>query len=372
MKITSLFSKIMQALIAALFLSLMLPLAACSSPALEPTAVENPYPLAEPGPYAVGMVTFSAVDDSRAGREVSITLWYPTKATGDAASSIPMLNAVPDSSGAPYPLLLSSTKLARIFAPFLVSHGFTWASVDKIDYWNDYNEQIVSQPRDILFALDQAADHPPQGLEGIIDADHAGVMGYSFDGSNSWVMSGARIDPDFYLAQCADPASITEALQPNISDWGYCALAEPGAWDAFAAAAGEASTPSDDGLWQPLTDPRIRAAMPMAGDGWLLYGERGLAAVDRPILVIDASEDGVYGENALIFEHLGTPERTFITFLEQDHFMVLESEYQAKMAHFAVAFFGYHLQGREDYAPYFSQEFVDEQDGLAWGVINEQ
>ena len=33
-----------------------------------------------------------------------------------------------------------------------------------------------------------------------------------------------------------------------------------------------------------------------------------------------------------------------------------------------VAFFGYHLQGRDDYAEYFSEEFVAQHDDLAWGV----
>ena len=40
----------------------------------------------------------------------------------------------------------------------------------------------------------------------------------------------------------------------------------------------------------------------------------------------------------------------------------------ARMAHFAVAFFGYHLQEREDLAWYFSEEFVAQHDDLAWGV----
>jgi hypothetical protein len=38
------------------------------------------------------------------------------------------------------------------------------------------------------------------------------------------------------------------------------------------------------------------------------------------------------------------------------------------MKHFAIAFFGYHLQGRADYADYFSEEFVGQFKDLAWGV----
>jgi hypothetical protein len=47
---------------------------------------------------------------------------------------------------------------------------------------------------------------------------------------------------------------------------------------------------------------------------------------------------------------------------------MLNSPLRERMAHFAVAFFGYHLQGRADYAAYFSEKFVKQHDDLAWGV----
>lgn len=36
------------------------------------------------------------------------------------------------------------------------------------------------------------------------------------------------------------------------------------------------------------------------------------------------------------------------------------------MVHFAVSFFGYHLQGHKDYAKDFSKEFVEQHDDLGW------
>jgi len=109
--------------------------------------------------------------------------------------------------------------------------------------------------------------------------------------------------------------------------------------------------------------------MPMAGEGWWLFGERGLAAVDRPTLMIAATQDNLYPENALIFEHLGTPEKAFISFVGLNHMMVFRTKSISRMAHFATAFFGYHLQGRADYAAYFSEDFVSHFDDLAWGVV---
>jgi hypothetical protein len=40
----------------------------------------------------------------------------------------------------------------------------------------------------------------------------------------------------------------------------------------------------------------------------------------------------------------------------------------ARMAHFTVAFFGHHLQGRQELAQYYSEAFVAGHDDLAWGV----
>jgi predicted dienelactone hydrolase len=120
-----------------------------------------------------------------------------------------------------------------------------------------------------------------------------------------------------------------------------------------------------------MTDERIRAVMPMAPEGTWLFGVRGLAAVDRPTLIIGASEDVEcdYNREAVyIFEHLGTPDRALITFIGEDHLMVYDLEHIVRMAHFAVAFFGYHLQGREDLAWYFSEDFIAQHDDLAWGV----
>jgi predicted dienelactone hydrolase len=339
---------------------------------VEVTQEPAPFPLSEPGPYHAGKRTYAFEDASRDNRPVSITVWYPAlRPEGSSGTPFQVgANRDPDPSGAPYPLILSSTKAAGILAPYLISHGFTWASVDKLDTWDLYSEQLIDQPLDLLFALDQVATDPPGGLEGMIDAERSGAIGYSFDGYNALALSGARIDPEFYQAQCASPDATAEAILSLFSSRYQCALA--GEWDEFASHAGEAITNSDDGLWQPMTDPRIRAVVPLAAEGWLLFGDEGLASVDRPVLIIDGTLDVWYTENALIFDHLGTPDKTFISFVDLGHMMVYEAEIVARMAHFAVAFFGYHLQGRDDLARYFSEEFVSQHDDLAWGVYEGQ
>jgi predicted dienelactone hydrolase len=197
-------------------------------------------------------------------------------------------------------------------------------------------------------------------------------MGYSFDGYNSLALGGARVDPDFYLAQCAGASSMTPAPP---SGWVEYICDMVGEWEEFTAHAGEAITSGDDGLWQPMTDPRIQAVMPMAPEGAWLFGERGLAAVNRPTLIIGATRDGIniYDSEAVyIYEHLGTPERYMISFVGEGHMMIYDSEPIARMKHFATAFFGHYLQGKKDFAGFFSEEFVNQSPDLAWGVYTEK
>jgi hypothetical protein len=335
-----------------------------AAPSFDPTV----YALAEPGPYHVGYRPGTTwTDPDREGRPVSVTIWYPAELPPGFSGETAAVHAKPVRDGAPYPVILSSTVLARRLAPLVVSHGFVWVGVDGIDTYSSFNPEAVKQPRDILFALDKVAAEPPAGLEGMLDTEHAGITGYSFDGFNSYALSGARVDPAYYLAQCPTPDATTAALVGNRMSAFGCGPAKD--WDAFAAKAGLAITTSDDGLWQPITDPRIRAVMPMAGEGWWLFGEKGLAAADRSMLVVAGTADELYDENAFMFDRLGTPEKTFVSFVGPGHMLILDPEWQKRIAHFATAFFGHRLAGRDDLARYYSEEFVAAHPELAWGTV---
>jgi hypothetical protein len=317
------------------------------------------------GTYQVGWKIFNFEDSNRENRPVKIHIWYPAQLPDGEKPGMLLKEGKPDKSGAPYPLILSSTKVARIFAPYLVSRGFTWASVDDIDTYMSMGPQTILQPLDILFALEEAGSGKLKGLKGMIDAENAGAIGYSFDGYNTLAMSGARIDPQHYLSLCDTP----EASDNKVSLSAFsCTPAKD--WQKFASYAPEAITSSEDGLWQPMTDPRIKAVIPMAGEGLWLFGERGLAAVDRPTLIIVATRDELYPENVEIYKHLGTPEKALISFVGLDHMMIYDKLSIGRMAYFALAFFGYHLDGREGYDHFFSEDFVNQhQDpNIRWGI----
>ena len=235
------------------------------------TEQPNPYPLSEPGPFHVGMRSFTAEDASRDNRPVGITVWYPALPSEGSTRSGPAQDADPDPSGAPYSLIVSSTKFASTFAPYLISHGFTWASVDGIDTYFHMYEQMFEQPRDILFTLDQAASNPPEGLEGMIDAEHAGAIGYSFDSYNTLAMSGARIDPELYLAQCPTPSeAIKPIVQSGLSAFN-CYPAEH--WDEFMPRPVRRSPQARMACGSRSPTSAFVAVMPLAGEGWWLFGE---------------------------------------------------------------------------------------------------
>jgi predicted dienelactone hydrolase len=341
---------------------------ATAGPTATPDATQTAldYPLSQPGPYFTGKRSYSFVDESRGGRKVPVTVWYPAvKPEGYKGTTAK--DAEPDMSAAPYPLLIMSTTMANTIAAYLVTHGFSIASVDGIDSSDVWDLWLVDYPLDLLYALDQTASGI-QGLEGVVDAEHAGAMGYSFDSWDSLALGGARVDPQFYLDQCAQATT----MNPVPAEWWIKYICTPaGKWDEFTTHAGEAITQTEDGLWQPMTDQRIRAVMPMAPEGAWILGERGLAAVDRPTLIIAAQNDQLnyYDLEAVpIYHGLGASDKSMITFLNQGHMMIFDSVMRKRMAHFAVAFFGYHLQGKQDYAQYFSQEFVAQRPELSWGA----
>ncbi|MBE0685497.1 MAG: hypothetical protein IH585_05810 [Anaerolineaceae bacterium] len=352
-----------------------------SSATLQPTSTRKvypkkptetgPLPLSLPGPFHVGIRrNINYVDISRNNREVSLTIWYPAIRSSES-DPVPSPDALPDLSTAPYPVIMSSSKLGFDFADKLVSYGFVYIGINRIDTYRTLTQEAIDQPLDIIFALNQVADSPIHGLDGMMDIETVGTLGYSFDGTNSLLLSGARIDPKYYLSYCQEAPN----QQPPLEIWYqhyYCDLSSR--WDELSEYVGKDITESEDDLWQPITDDRIKAVMPMAPDGAWLLGETGLSAADRAVLMIQASKDSQYQpiEGKFIFEHLGSMDKTMVSFIGRKHLMILEPIQKNIMAHFAVAFFSHQLQGKEDMAYYYSEEFIEQYSDLAYGFYEEK
>lgn len=337
----------------------------------EPTMTHEvvPPPLSEPGPYYSGTRGYEFQDTNREARRVILTVYYPAVKPEGATGNGPTRKAVADAIGAPYPIILGSAKIADLLGPHLASYGFVVVGINGQDSSYHWGQWLLDFPLDIVFALNQIDVIPLEGLDGILDSDNAGAIGYSFDGYNSLALGGARIDPKYYRSQCDNAAN----LDPAPPEWWVDYICNmTGGWDAFVTYAETQGISTADGLWLPITDERIRAVMPMAPEGAWIFGERGLSAVNRPTMIIGATEDELnyYDlEASYIYNHLGTPDRILVSFIGQDHMMIWNQKQIDRMAHFAVAFFGYHLHGQKEYIKYFSEEFFKQYDDLRLGVV---
>ena len=114
--------------------------------------------------------------------------------------------------------------------------------------------------------------------------------------------------------------------------------------------------------------------MPMSSENEILFGPKGLANTNKAVIITAGSnEPSIFYESSFrAFQEFGTSEKVFISFVNQDHMMIFGSSAPKRMQHLAIAFFSYHLKGNQEYAYYFSEEFVSGIDGLSWGWYEEE
>ena len=77
-------------------------------------------------------------------------------------------------------------------------------------------------------------------------------------------------------------------------------------------------------------------------------------------------------EAGYTFDHLTIPDRYLISIIGGTHMLPFHDESASRLKHFATAFFGYYLQGHKEYAEYFSEDFVNQFEDLAWGVYSNE
>lgn len=218
-------------------------------------------------------------------RTVPMALWYPTDATeGEAATFIGMFkdeNSLVDAPfadpapGCKLPLIVyshgsqawggSNSPLLR----HLAAQGWVAAAPDHVD--NTLTDNV--DPRPVSYSLTRVADIRstldaiealPEGdpLHDRVDTSKVLVMGHSFGGQTSWLLSGPTLDTATLTARCDDgPPGCTEA--------------EIAAFD------------------DEQDDPRIVATLPLDGfAGSDIVAPSGWSTADRPILYLSKSQDG--------------------------------------------------------------------------------
>ena len=154
--------------IALSFAAFVFVLSGCGAPTAIPTSIptSTPLPTLTPEPAALPLSELGAYhtgwrrlivfeDPSRNGRKVTITIWYPAALASASTASEPVADASPDLSAAPYPLIVSSTKVGMYFAPHLASHGFVIVGVNGQDSKDHWGQWLTDYPLDLVFALNQ-------------------------------------------------------------------------------------------------------------------------------------------------------------------------------------------------------------------------
>ncbi len=182
----------------------------------------------EPGRFAVGRSTFTAVDDAREGRTLTLDAWYPVDPIDDVGpfSVYDLLFAgiesdvaradVPVSREGPFPLIVFShgSNGIRFQSYFLMetlaSHGFIVVAPDHAGNTaadpifgsvDPFPVVVVNRPLDVSFTIDVMLarnEDPLDPFRGRVHPRRIGVTGHSFGAFTALAMASgfAMIPPD--------------------------------------------------------------------------------------------------------------------------------------------------------------------------------
>jgi predicted dienelactone hydrolase len=333
-------------------------LSACQ-PVSRPTAPEAQPPqglrpdapaYAVHGPYAVGTRDFVI---KTGDRTTPITIWYPalnpegrpeeTTYTMDVGDQgLPqypvlghaLLDAPPDMSSAPYPLVVWShgaylyRQTNAYLAEHLASEGFVVVAGNHEDNWGTFPAPNVtsdiSRPADISAWIDFAEEQTAAGSElaGLIDTEHVAAAGHSYGGYTALAAAGALYNPTWYLdVLCVnntlaedDPLNSCSALEKSL--------------DKLAALAGLDGVP--EGLWPSWQDPRVDAIFLLAPSS--SFGPDGSAAVKLPAMSLTGSADPMQDVALNVYlthDNLGSAKKSLVVFQDGGHTMFLNDCHSA-------------------------------------------
>ncbi len=308
---------------------------------------------AKHGPFAVGTFDLTIAD---AKRPLTVTVWYPALNPDNAKEAVQyhfgafalaghaLLNAKPDASKGPYPLIVFSHGLGGLrlqslfYTEHLASYGFVVMAADHPGSTLNAAallgggggnggttqatiiENFALRPNDILREIAQAETLTAKGgaLEGMIDTANIALSGHSFGGYTAMAAGGARLDFDELAAWCdSKPAP---ALQPQDE----CLLRDAG--DQIAKLRGLAETPK--GLWPPTTDPRIKTVVAMAPWNAPIFGKSGLAAFTVPTMILVGTKDQatIPERDAYVFyDQISSKSKALATFDDANHYIFVDA-----------------------------------------------
>lgn len=290
----------------------------------------------KPGLFAVGLQKFT-IPDTSGKHPIPTMVWYPAAGPVPdltSGSPTPIMDA-PAATNGPYPLVVIIHGISGEGTMFgavgrhLASHGFVVAAANYDtgplpdgNTWVDQNAvgQLYERPASVVrvIAFADQLSAPDGKLAGVIDTSRIGVWGLSTGGSTAFQASGAQVDLKALDAWCADKKEDAKATETCQFVGSEQALAKRhGVADPFAAPL------------PPIWDHRVAALVAAAPGGELhAFGDKGIAAVKLPTLIMFASDDHVVSPqfNALwAFDNIGSPDKALAVFDRGGHTLFMTS-----------------------------------------------
>ena len=298
------------------------------------------------GSYAVGVRYFTIPAKTENDRELTVSVWYPAQKSDGATAEmvyeqqfapgeIPafsvvgeaQLDASPDFTGAPYPMVVYSHahwsfgQETPYFAEHLASHGFVVVSTDHEDNWSTAfgpiaPEAYFRRPQEIKRQIDYAEHLSADDglLPGFISTNRVGVAGWSQGAMTALAVAGARLNLANAAAWCQenpDTAELNTTACPDLV----------GREAELAAFTGLGETPV--GLWPDWSDERVGAVVAMA-PSTIPFGKEGMQSVNVPVMfLIGSGETSVDGgfEMASPYESVVSENKAKVVFDYAEHLL---------------------------------------------------
>ncbi len=295
--------------------------------------------LANPGNHNIGVRTVTLyhknqLDAANVGedgplprydRPLTVEIWYPanTFESGGSYNNVYLRDAKtqvtlygkavrdekPLKANTPYPLVVIShgypgnRLLMSHFGENLASKGYVVVSIDHTDsMYQDagaFASTLYNRPRDQLFILSEMkrlnADEN-HFLYGMVDADNAGLMGYSMGGYGALITAGAGITEEVVNTESISPQGILKPLLEGTNEHKKLV----GSSLNYKAVIAFAPWGMERGFWS----------------------DTALASIDLPMMFITGSEDDTSGYETgtrAIYEKTTGTDRYLLTFASAGH-----------------------------------------------------
>jgi predicted dienelactone hydrolase len=208
----------------------------------------------------------------------------------------------------------------------------------------------------------------------MIDGDNVGITGQSYGGYTALAIAGTQVDSDYFARWYRNNLNSTGILDIDFTLYITDADFDT-AWSGISDYAANFFTLQEGDMWPPMTDERIKAVLPFVPGLIPMFGPEGLDAVTKPTLIFSATQDQYIPYSEQIIPELSGwlgDNRHLITMVDSVHQPEYTSLGATYYKHFSVAWFGYQLQGNEDFAAYISKDFIGNFADLAWGIYTDE